>query len=228
MNRLLDTSRGSLYGHWNLGSLSRAPEGKRPVQPAIVGAFLSGLAAIYFSSENVSRFPHGAVMFPWQFPSWAIVPFVASGLLLCICVILRPTTFWPLLVGTAVLTAGMFVLRFPIFDEWLVGCLVVGGVIAASAGAVRRRRRPADQRWEIVFLIYSLHLILGSLAGLLVYHNPKAIRFSFTYLVVLVLGLLLARYDFPRPKAQDITRLVAKASLAYYVLYIVHGLPLRS
>ena len=227
MNRLLGTPRGFLHGDWNLGSRTRAQEDKRPVPPAIVGAVLSGLAAIYFSSEYVSHFPHGTVILPWQFPIWAVVPFVATGLLLCTCVILRPAMFWPLLVGTAVLTAGVFVLRFPIFDEWLVGCLVAGGVIAASAGAVRRRRRPADQRWEIVFLIYSLHLILGSLAGLLVYHNPKAIRFSFTYLVVLVLGLLLARYDFPRPKAQDITRLVAKAGLAYYVLYIAHGLVIR-
>ena len=227
MNRLPGAPRKFHHGGWALESPLRDQEGKWLTQYALVGAVLSGLAAIYLSSQYVSRFSHGTVIFPWQFPIWAVAPFVATGLLLCTCVILRPAMFWSLVVGTAVLTAGMFILRFPIFDEWLMGWLAAGGVIAVSSGAVPRRRRATHRPWEIVFLLYSLHLIFASLSGLLVHHNPKAIRFTFTYLVVLVLGLLLAKYDFPRPRVQDITRLVAKASLAYYVLYIVHGLVIR-
>lgn len=227
MNRLPAASRKFHPAGASLAFSLRGREDRPLAQGALRGAVVSGLAAIYFSSQYASRFPQGTVIFPWQFPSWAIAPFVATGLLLCTCVILRPAMFWSLVVGTAVLTAGMFVLRFPIFDEWLLGWLAAGGVIATSFGAVPRRRRSRNQRWEIVFLMYSLHLILSSLIGLLVHHNPKAIRFTFTYLVVLVLGWLLAKYDFPRPSVQDITRLVAKSSLAYYVLYIVHGLAIR-
>lgn len=190
----------------------------------LISAVVSGLAAIFFSTEYLSRFPHGEVIFPWQFPAQAVLTFGATGIFLMVYVLQRPERFWHVLIGTAAMTGGIFVLRFPIFDEWLVGSITVGGMAAAMIGGVPRRRDRSHRLWVMGFLALSLYMAIMSVVGAIVWENPKAVRFLLTFVVVFIVGYLLANYDFPRPAPAEITVLLAGIGLAYYLLYIVHGL----
>lgn len=229
MARLRTAREDALFGTLNPHTFRRPGRKHWEKAPELVlaGALLSGVAGILLSTKYLSRFPFGEIVFPWQFPIWVLAPVAATGFLLFACIILRPAMFWPVLVGTTVLTAGMFVLRFSILDEWLIGCIVLGGMMAAAAGFVPRRKRVVQRGWVFSFLALCSHLFLLTFVGLFVYGNLKAIRFSMTFLVVLVLGFLLAKYDFPLLDTQRITLLVAGTSLAYYVLYMVHGLAFK-
>ncbi|MEK7403984.1 MAG: hypothetical protein AAB225_02655 [Acidobacteriota bacterium] len=189
----------------------------------LIAAVLAGVASIFLSTQYLSRFPYGEVIFPWQFPIWVLVPVFATGFLLCVCVILKPTMFWQVLVGTSILTAGMFVLRFSIFDEWLVAWIALGGVLAAKNGSIRPRSGQIRPGWIFCFLALGFHLFVMSIVGLIAHGNLKAVRFSATFAIVIVIGYLLAKYDFPRPDARRITLMTASLCLAYYVLTILHG-----
>jgi len=194
-----------------------------PVLP-LVGAFICGVAAIYTSTFYLTRFPYGEIILPWQFPIWAIAPFVLTGVFLFYCVVRQPATFWPLLVGTAVLTGGMNLLRFPIFDEWLAASLAAGAVVAAANGAVSKRESRANQAWATLFLCLGAYLVCESIVGILAYQNLKAVRYTLTFIIVMVIGRLLARFEFPVPNARAIALLVAGCGLAYYALDLIHGL----
>ena len=120
------------------------PRRNGTAQPVLIAAVIAGVASILLSTKYLSLFPYGEVIFPWQFPISVLVPVFATGFLLFLYVLLSPAMFWETLMATALLTAGMFVLRFSIFDEWLVGWIAFGGVVAASNGSIRPRRRRRD------------------------------------------------------------------------------------
>ena len=182
------------------------------------------VAAVLLSTAHLTQFPYGTVVLPWNFPLWVIVPFVASGILLPVAIVMRPEWFWPVLMCSAVFSSGMFVLRFAILDSWLVGWVTVGGIITGAVGAVPVRRSQSNRVWTNLLLALGLYLVVESFVGFVAYENPKALRFAAVFAVVMVIGYLLARYEFPRPSAERITWLICASAIAYYVLYLVHGL----
>lgn len=196
---------------------------RRASKLAMAGAISASLATIFIGTAHQAQFSHGEVILPWQFPLSALLSFFLSGLFLLIYIASTPRMFWPALAVTSVLTAGIYVLRFPIFDEWLAGAIVVGGLIAAAKGRVPRRKIRVHREWVVLFMILSGYMLLESLIGIFVHGNLKSARFSMTFGVVFALGYLLAKYDFPRPTSHQVTLLVAWTSLAYYLLYVVHG-----
>jgi len=187
-------------------------------------AMVFGLATIYFSSEYIARAGPDTILLPWQFPRTAINLFIATGIMLMVSILLKPLMLWPVVVGTAIFTSGVSVLGFSIFDEWLVGWIVVGGMFAVAIGRVPKRRGRIHKEWVVLFLVFSLYLLIMSVVGFFLYGNPKAVRFTMVFGVVLVLGYLLAKYEFPCPDARRITLLIGGVGLVFYVVYIIHSL----
>jgi hypothetical protein len=189
----------------------------------LVAAIVTSLLAIYSSSAYLAAFPHGTVVMPWQFPPFVLTTFFGSGVLLSWYVFLRPDRYWATLVCTTVLTAGMFVLRFPIYDEWLAAAIAVGGALACSLGRVPRRDSYVRRGWITIFLGLCAYLLIESFVGFGLYHNLKALRCTITLSAVLLIGWTVARYEFPRPDARGITLLIGWSGLAYYALVLLHA-----
>jgi len=207
----------------HISKLPRRKGRRRAATFTLAVACMSGIASIFLSTYYLGNFPIFTVVLPWEFPLWAQFPFFATGILLFGTVLLDPSVFWPVLVGTSIFASGPLVLRFSILDEWLVGCLVLGAFAAVVVGSVPRRKPPLHRGWVSLFLGFGTYLFIMSVVGFLAYANPKALRFSALFLVIVILGYLLARYDFPVPQPERITLLVATVGLVYFTLYVVHG-----
>ena len=183
----------------------------------------AGLVAVFLSSNYAQHFPLREGPLPFRYPHAAIAAFIATGVFLMVAVVVRSDLFWPLLVGTAVITGGMFVLGFPIFDEWLAGCLTLGAAAAVVRGSVPRRAGNLPQWWVWLFIGLSLYFIAEGVRGLLLYHNLKAVRPILDAVIICSVGALLARYEFPWPPGRRITLLLAASGAAYLALYLLHG-----
>lgn len=201
---------------------------RKTVNRLLVCAIISGIAAIFASTKYLTYFPHGKVIMPWRFPFWAITPFILTGFFLFISVVLRPVIFWPVLVSTAVLTSGMFVLRFPILDEWLVLMITLGAIVSVVMGAIKKKEHVIQRDWRNLFLLFLIYLFFLSIIGLIAYQNVKAIRFSIIFIEIFAIVYLLSKYEFPKIDFDKITLLIAWTTLSYYVLYILHGIIFRA
>ena len=62
---------------------------------------------------------------------FGIIGFIIIGV-----VALRPKTFWPLLIFVAVGTAGLMIKGYCFVDEYLVGCILLGGLLAILRGSL--------------------------------------------------------------------------------------------
>lgn len=223
MNRVDQIEPFSSGQQYNTFRSNPVLSARRASKLALAGTVLTGLATIFIGTGYQTQFSHGEVILPWQFPISSLIAFLLSGLFLSIYIASTPRMFWSALTVIAVLTAGIYVLRFPILDEWLAGAIVVGGLIAAAKGRVPRRKIQVHREWVVLFMVLSAYMLLESLIGVFVHGNLKSARFSMTFGIVFALGYLLARYDFPRPTSHQVTLLVAWTSLSYYLLYVVHG-----
>ena len=192
---------------------------------AILAGGISGIMTVFLSTGYLEQFPHGTVVLPWSFPKECILFFILSGVLLFLGIITMPKRFWGVLVATSVLTGGMFVLRYPIFDEWLVGWIVLGGLVAALRGSIPNRSNlGVHGPWVFLFLTLCFYLTILSFLGFFIWENPKALRFVMLFGMLFALGFLLSKYDFPLLNPKEITLLIVRISFLYYLIYIVHGL----
>ncbi|MGQ0639625.1 MAG: hypothetical protein ACT4P6_02480 [Gemmatimonadaceae bacterium] len=189
----------------------------------LAAAIALGLTAVFSSSSYMAQFPHGTVVLPWGFPLATILSFIGSGLLLGCFVLIRPNYYWATLVSATVLTAGMFVLRFSFYDEWLAVAISAGGALACALKRVPLRRSNVRAGWAALFVGLCVYLLIEAVVGLWLYGNLKVLRYVITYSALLVIGWTVARYDFPRPGARQITMLVGLTGLAYYALVLLHG-----
>lgn len=189
----------------------------------LVGAIALGLTSVASSSAFMAQFPHGTIVLPWSFPPISIVAFIGCGALLGTYVFLRPDRYWSTLVSSTVLTAGVFVLRFPLFDEWLAMALAVAGALACVARRVPVRRSRIRIGWIALFVGLCAYLLLEVFVGLWLYGNLKSLRFVITFGAALLIGWTTARYDFPRPTGREVTLLIALTGLTYYLLVLLHG-----
>jgi hypothetical protein len=186
-------------------------------------AVAAGLTCIATSADYARSFRLREGPLPFEYPLAALISFVATGMLLTLAVMARPRLFWPLMIVATTATGGMFVLGFPIFDEWLAGCIVLGALLAVLQGVVPVRSENPRAPAVIVFLLFAGYALMQATIGALA-HNPKAIRFVLLYGTVLLTALLVATHRFPMPSARTISLLVAGSGCVYFALYVIHGL----
>lgn len=189
----------------------------------IVLGVLCGVVGTAISSVHLAAFPHGEVILPWQFPPQSIVLVGLSGFFLGLYVYRNPHSYWMVLIATNLVTVGVYVLRFPIYDEYLTGCILVGAAMAVFRGRVDRRSRSETGIWTTVFVLLMLHWALMSVVGAVSYGNPKALRFTVIYGEVLASVLLLARYQFQLPGLRQLARLILWSVTWYFVAVVAHG-----
>jgi len=191
----------------------------------LTGAIVAGILGILGSSVFVAMLPHGEIVLPWEFPLYAIVSVMLSGIFLGLYIYVRPGAYLPTIVLTNLLTVGVSVLRYPIYDEFLTACVVVGALAAVIQRRVRYRNlNESTKLWAVVTMLLLAHWMVMSVVGLVTFGNLKAARFVLVYLETLVGIALWVRYDFPLPDKKAMVGFILWAGFWYYVAVLLHGL----
>lgn len=213
---------------WSRTDVEAESPGRGALAPGLlIAAAAVALVTIFLHTNYLARLAWQQVVLPHEFPVAVILGFVASGVLLGAAVLARPQLFWPVLVATALATGGVRLLRFPIYDEWLLACIASSGVVAVLRHRIPRRVEPRQTGWFLLFFALALHLLVVALAGAWAWSAWKALRFAGIACLLGVLAFLLWRYAFPTPPARKTTLLLAVSGLAYFALYLIHGFAYR-
>ena len=149
------------------------------------------------------------------------------GLVIAGVVALRPKLFWPILIVVVVGTLGLKVQGYCLIDEYLTGCILIGGLLPISIVAVSLRRSPTDElghlhRW--VFLLMIVYMIIESIRGLLLWEDLRLTRWILYYGMLGMLSFVISRGDFPVPSARRISLIVSWSALLYFIAYLAQGL----
>jgi len=152
--------------------------------------------------------------------------FGAIGIFLLGIVALRPKLFWPALIIAAVGTAGLMMKGYTFIDEYFIGCILLGGFMAMSLGAVTLRGCREDtwgylHRW--IFFLMIIYMIAQSFRGLIVLESLKKIRWVVYYGVLGIITFLISNKGFPVPSWRKTSLIVSGSTLAYLILYLSHG-----
>jgi hypothetical protein len=191
----------------------------------LVLAVISGIFGVTLSSVHLSQFPHGTIVMPWNFPIIVVFLVAISGLFLGLSVFRRPRHFLPILLMTNLVTSGIYVLRFPIYDEYLTAWVTMGALLAVFQKRIGLRPQfEVPQVWKSVFLLLMAHLLVMSLVGAVWTGNLKALRFSVVYAEVALCIWLLVKYSFPLIERNKLMEMILSFSLYYYVAVLLHKL----
>ncbi len=158
----------------------------------------------------------------------AIILYVTIGFVLTGLVALKPKRFWPLLIIVTVGTAGIMVGgKYTFLDEYLTACILFGGFLALSLGAVHLRKE-RENIWEQfhkwVFLLMVGYMIVQSLQGLMVLESLRKIRWVVYYGMLGITAFMVSNKGFPVPSRRKVSLIVSGSALVYLISYLLHGL----
>jgi len=158
-----------------------------------------------------------------QFVIYGIIGIILMGV-----VATKPKYFWPTLVIVAVGTVGMMVGgRYTFLDEYLIGCILFGGLLTVSMGALtfrKSRENTWDHLHKWIFLLMILYMIIQSLRGLIVLESLRKIRWIVYYGMLGIIMFMISNKGFPVPSNRKISLIVSSTTLGYLIFYIAYGL----
>lgn len=158
-----------------------------------------------------------------QFVIYGIIGIILMGV-----VATKPKYFWPILVIVAVGTAGMMVGdRYTFLDEYLIGCILFGGLLTISMGVLtfqKSRENTWDHLHKWIFLLMIIYMIVQSLRGLIVLESLRKIRWIVYYGMLGIIMFMISNKGFPVPSNKKISLIVSSATLGYLIFYIAYGL----
>lgn len=158
-----------------------------------------------------------------QFVIYGIIGIILMGV-----VATKPKYFWPILVIVAVGTVGMMVGgRYTFLDEYLIGCILFGGLLTISMGVLtfrKSRENTWDHIHKWIFLLMIIYMIVQSLRGLIVLESLRKIRWIVYYGMLGIIMFMISNKGFPVPSNKKISLIVSSATLGYLIFYIAYGL----
>lgn len=159
----------------------------------------------------------------WQFVIYGIIGIILMGV-----VATKPKYFWPILVIVSVGTVGMMVGgRYTFLDEYLIGCILFGSLLAISMGTLtfrKSRENTWDHLHKWVFLLMIIYMIVQSLRGLIVLESLRKIRWIVYYGMLGIIMFMISNKGFPVPSNRKISLIVSSTILGYLIFYIAYGL----
>lgn len=158
-----------------------------------------------------------------QFVIYGIIGIILMGI-----VATKPKYFWSILIVVSVGTVGMMVGgRYTFLDEYLIGCILFGGLLAISMGALtfrKSRENTWDHLHKWIFLLMIIYMIVQSLRGLIVLESLGKIRWIVYYGMLGIIMFMISNKGFPVPSNREISLIVSSTTLGYLIFYIVYGL----
>ena len=156
-----------------------------------------------------------------------IVFIAAAGLVVAGVVAVKPKLFWPMLIFVVVGTAGLTVPGYvALIDEYLTGCVLIGGLLAISVRGVSLRGAPRDDLSYLHMLIFSLmiiYMIVESVRGLLLWEDLRLSRWVVYYAMLGMLSFIISRGNFPVPNVKRMSLIILWSALLYFIAYLAHG-----
>ena len=150
-----------------------------------------------------------------------------ASLTLTVVALIRPKHVWPLLVVASILGSGLMPNRLSVIDELLVGGVVFAALGALSIGFVGKGAWKLDRvaRLHIfLFLLLSGYLVIQSFVGIAELGGLRKMRWVLFYGLLGLLPLVLRAGRFPIPSRRQTTLIITLGTLAYLLVYILHGI----
>jgi len=149
------------------------------------------------------------------------------GVFAILTIALKPKLFWPFLIVATVATGGLMVEGHGLVEEYLVDLIILGALLALSIGAIHLKKQKED-KWEtlhrVIFIIFIMYMLVQSVRGLLVLHDPRIIRWIFFYGFLGLLTFIITKKGFPIPNARKTSIIVSVSTLIYLIAYLLVGI----
>lgn len=154
-----------------------------------------------------------------------------GGLIVIGIVALRPRTFWLTLVFINVGTLGLVVRGYGLVDEFLTGCVLIGGFLAVSIKAVPLTRQPRNKLASfhaVVFSLMIIYVIVESTRGLMLWGDLRLVRWVVYYVMLGIILLTIHWGIFPVPDARKTALTISLSALIYFIAYLGQGVYLEA
>lgn len=146
-----------------------------------------------------------------------LIPFIVA-------VALRPSRFWPLLIIGNVLGLGLRLRGYPILDELITGCLVLGACLSIVVNQRRLISHQTGHDARLVFRVFIIYLVCQSVIGIVTTGDARNIRWLLLYVLVGVVSNIASRYrEFEFPDPRTAWTLILCTTALYDALYIAQG-----
>jgi hypothetical protein len=183
-----------------------------------VGLFVNFLIilVVALNAYSIAQYEHGEILNinSYQFAQHFLV------------LILLVTVFWKIikypdnaidtLFYLTVLTGGMYLYRFAIFDELIT--------TAALAGIMVAKKQRENKNYGGLYNFLLFYIFAMSIVGLLVYIEIRAIRYIYIAGILITLLYFMQRYKLQIGNEQDFHRGMLKATLVYELAYLINAL----
>lgn len=153
--------------------------------------------------------------------------YLLAGLGVAWAVWKRPWTFWEVFVVVLIATSGLKMLGQVVVDEYVAALLVaVLGILLwkKRISLARPDQGTLARIHRVLFFVLMGYLFLQAVRGLFVLDDPRMIRWIGAFVLIGVLGYLLPRLPFPRPRAERVSFLIVLSSSAYFLVYMASGI----
>lgn len=161
-------------------------------------------------------------------------PFIFFGIVGCGLVVLvaaKPRIFWEALIFFAVFSAGFMIRHFNFIDEYFVGCILFGGLLAIFMRAVKLKKKPERNIWEFLhkwlFFLFTIYMATQSLRGMFFLGGIMKIRWFIFFAMLFWVSFLITKKNFLMPRPQKICLVILLGSLGYLIIYLLHGISAR-
>lgn len=155
------------------------------------------------------------------------VAYFVAGLGVAWAVWKRPWTFWEMFIIVLIVTSGLKMLGQVVVDEYVAALLVaVLGILLwkKRISLARPDQGTLARIHRVLFFVLMGYLFLQAVRGLFVLDDPRMIRWIGAFVLIGVLGYLLPRLPFPRPRAERVSFLIVLSSSVYFLVYMASGI----
>ena len=148
------------------------------------------------------------------------------GFAIVVYVAIKPHLLWPILIMGSILSTGFMLQGYTVLDEYVVGCILLGGFVASSLVTMRYqscRSSVLEHLHCLIFFLLIMYIIFQCFRGILVLDSPRKIRWVVFYMMLGTLVPLLYRRRYPVPSVRKMSFFVLIASLLYFSIYLGYG-----
>ena len=154
---------------------------------------------------------------------------VALGPVVSAIVALRPKLFWHVMIFAAIWGTGPRLEGHGFVDEYLVGCVLVGGFLSFVVRRTPSRPNGSgtglrSSTHRLVYLAFVVYLTFQSIRGAWVLGDVRMVRFLLFFPTLGLISYLMSKGEFALPSGRSICMTISISALIYFSAYLIVGL----
>lgn len=147
-----------------------------------------------------------------------------SGPVLGGIIVLRPRVFWAMLIALASGTGGLVLGGYGIVDDYLIGSVAVGGLLALFLRNKVRLLRKGSCVHFYLFSLMMIYFIFQGIRGAIILEDWRIIRFVLLFGAILLVALVSRSSLFARPAPDTVNKILVLSTMTYLIFYLGFGL----